>query len=340
MVSIIIPFYNSERFLERTIRSAIDQTYKNLEIILINDGSTDSSLQIAEKHCNENAHIKLFTTENLGPGNARNVGIKNASGEFLTFLDSDDALNDDAIQILLDTIHKDQSDIAVCLFTLYNKERRSFKKGGWNLDTDKMDGIQAARSMYCGGIASVVWAKLYRIEIIQKILFPVNLWFEDRPYLMECFLNTDKISFVNESLLKIYSNRDSITRRTVTKKRIIDLHLIYEIEIEILKRYNKIQELSTHIINHHIDVLLDTFFLIVIDEKHMENSQDQKKVFLSYIKKFIRHYPKYPHYINLRGKVILLLFNGLRVLPWKLVSFLGCKLFKKKYKGVKLLKNS
>ncbi len=340
MVSIIIPFYNAENFLERAIISAINQSYTSIEVILINDGSNDGSEIIAKKYSDQHHNIRLFTTQNLGPGNARNIGIENSLGEFIIFLDSDDALGSESVKILADAICENESDIVVCKFTLYDKQQIGFKDAGWKLDSYKTTGKEAVKAMYSGRIASVVWAKIYRTEIINKILFPVGLWFEDRPYLMECFLNTDKISLVNDSLLKIYSQEDSITRRVVTKKRIEDLHLIYVIEMEMLGKYNNVHELSAYIINHHIDVLLDTFFLIIIDEKRMKHPEDQKKLYVDYIKKFMDHYPKYPYQISIKRKIILLILNGLRVFPWSWVVFFGCILLKKKYNGVKLLKKS
>ncbi len=340
MVSIIIPFYNSEHFLERAILSVIHQTYTNFEIILINDGSIDGSSEIARKYCNQYTNIRLFTTQNVGPGNARNIGIKHAIGEFITFLDSDDTITNDAIEILLNAIQKNQSDMVVCMFTLYDKEQTSFKKAGWRLKSQVIDGIEAIKNMYTGGIVYVVWAKLFRAEIIKKISFPINLWFEDRPFILECFLNTDKISFVKESLWKIYSREDSITRRTVTDKRLTDPHLIYEMEMNMLIKYNKDKELTAHVINHNIDVLLDTFFLLTIDNPLIKDIKSKRKLFINSVFEFNNHYVNFFHRIDPKRKVILHLLKGLKYLPWDWIVILTRVMLKKKYKGVKLLKNS
>lgn len=340
LVSIVIPFYNEERFLERAIDSALSQSYASTEIILINDGSTDQSQKIAKAYCDQHSHLTLVTTQNLGLSSARNIGINSSQGEFITFLDADDALESHAIQVLVSQILADQSDMVICKFTLYNKQQISFKQAGWSLDTSKINGPLAISKMYDGGIASVAWGKLYRAESFKKILFPIGLWFEDRPYVLECLLNTNKLSFVDESLLRIYSNESSITRRTVTNKRIIDLHLIYQKELQILDEYKKTSELSAHIINHHIDVLLDMYFLILIDHQQIKDSNSCQNTFIDYVLKFINHHSSYPNQINKKRKLKLFLLRSLSFLPWELVAILLKFIFRKKYTGVRLLKNS
>ena len=99
-ISIIVPIYNVEKYLERCINSLINQTYKNIEIILVNDGSTDNSLIICEKYKNIDSRIILVNKENGGLSDARNVGIDNSSGNYITFIDSDDYIDDDYVYTL------------------------------------------------------------------------------------------------------------------------------------------------------------------------------------------------------------------------------------------------
>ena len=93
LISVIVPIYNSEKYLDNTIKSIINQTYKNLEIILVDDGSTDKSYEICKKYQKKDNRIKLFHQKNKGVSFARNIGIENSNGEFLTFLDSDDLID-------------------------------------------------------------------------------------------------------------------------------------------------------------------------------------------------------------------------------------------------------
>ena len=102
MISIIIPMYNSEKYIEKCIESILNNLYKNFEIIVVDDGSTDDSIKIVKKYTN----IKLLYSNHAGPGSARNVGIENASGDFIFFLDSDDTINPNTLKILKNNIKK------------------------------------------------------------------------------------------------------------------------------------------------------------------------------------------------------------------------------------------
>ena len=117
LVSIIIPVYNTAKFLPRCLNSVQNQTYKNLEIILINDGSTDNSLTIAEDYAKKDPRIKIITQKNQGLSAARNTGLKNATGDFITFVDSDDEIKSEMIEELLDAIETTSANIAACSFS-------------------------------------------------------------------------------------------------------------------------------------------------------------------------------------------------------------------------------
>ena len=117
LVSIVVPIYNTEQYISKCIESLINQTYKNLEIILIDDGSTDNSFNICKKYQKEDERIKLFHKENGGVSSARNYGIKKATGEYICFCDSDDYYSLEALTIMTDTIRDSNADL--CCFGRY-----------------------------------------------------------------------------------------------------------------------------------------------------------------------------------------------------------------------------
>ena len=117
-ISVIIPVYNAENFLNECLNSIINQTYENLEIICINDGSTDNSLNILKKFSKKDTRIKIFTTDNCGQGSARNLGLNNASGEYISFIDADDWIRLDTYEILYSKIY--QSDLDLLFFQMIN----------------------------------------------------------------------------------------------------------------------------------------------------------------------------------------------------------------------------
>lgn len=338
MISIIIPFYNVASYLERAILSALGQDYKDIEVILVDDGSTDDSGNIAKRFNSQNENVILLTSKNLGPGNARNLGLIEAKGEFVVFLDGDDALEPFAVSLLYDCMLQTKSDIVISKFTMYDMQNKYLRKGGWNSERKVIKGCTAAKEMYTGGIASVVWAKMYRSKVIDTINFPTGLWFEDRPYLLECFLKADKVSFVNQSLFKIFSREDSITRKVISKKRIKDLHLIFELEMKIVSDHEDRNLMSAILIGHHIDVLLDTFFLLLIDRNRIDDFDDLINYYRDYIKKFINHNAFHTRFISVKKNIVLLFLRTVLWMPWKVMSFGGSVVFRKKYKGIRLLK--
>lgn len=114
MISIIVPIYNTEKYLKRCIESILNQTYKNIELLLIDDGSTDNSLKICEEYALKDDRIRVFHKENGGQGSARNMGIENAKGEYIGFVDSDDYISPQMYEILLNDIETYDADISSC----------------------------------------------------------------------------------------------------------------------------------------------------------------------------------------------------------------------------------
>ena len=117
MVSIIIPAYNAEKYIEQCIDSIISQTYKNIEVIIVNDGSTDNTLAICEKYAKEDKRIKIVKKKNEGVSKARNDGIKIATGKYIMFIDSDDYIDDDYIEIMHKNIVEKKADLVVSNYT-------------------------------------------------------------------------------------------------------------------------------------------------------------------------------------------------------------------------------
>ena len=127
-VSVIIPVYNNERFIETCIESVRRQTLREIEIILINDGSTDKSGEIMKKLAEKDARIKLFSQENMGVAVARNKGIENAGGEYLTFVDGDDYIASDYLEVLYDCAQKKDADMVICGITFVDTRGKVLKK--------------------------------------------------------------------------------------------------------------------------------------------------------------------------------------------------------------------
>ena len=122
MISVIVPVYNVEEYLEECLESIQNQTYTNFEVILVNDGSTDASKEICERFCRQDSRFYLINQENKGLSGARNRGMSESHGEFITFVDSDDVLKEDMLEQLIKQVTLDDIDIVECWYTNDQKE--------------------------------------------------------------------------------------------------------------------------------------------------------------------------------------------------------------------------
>ena len=131
LISVVVPIYNVEKYLKTCIETIIKQTYKNIEIILVNDGSTDNSLQICNEFKEKEKRIKVINKKNGGLSDARNIGLKKAKGKYICFIDSDDFINEKYIEELHSLIIKNNAQIAICSFENVNEFGESIYKKEW-----------------------------------------------------------------------------------------------------------------------------------------------------------------------------------------------------------------
>lgn len=166
-ISIIIPVYNKEKYIEKLINSIEKQTYTNYEIIIVNDGSTDKSLEICERLAKERNKIKLITQKNKGVSTARNTGIENASGDNIIFVDADDILEETYLEDLSKEIEK--FDLVICGYYLLNEKLnkntiRVFDKA----QKEQIVGIQETISIWKKELLNILWNKIFKASIIKK----------------------------------------------------------------------------------------------------------------------------------------------------------------------------
>lgn len=176
MISVIVPVYNVEEYLEECLESIREQTYTDIEVILVNDGSTDSSRQICERYCEKDNRFKLINQENQGQSVARNRGVKESIGEYIMFVDSDDVININVLEVLIPYM-KTEVDIVECRMTrkkeeFYLNETSSIVFEG-NSKEAILNCIEFKEVKYCP------FTKLYRREIVEKIPFLEGYIYED-----------------------------------------------------------------------------------------------------------------------------------------------------------------
>ena len=199
LVSIIIPVYNVEEYLEECLNSAITQTFPNVEIIIVNDGSTDRSTDIIGKYKKKDNRIKVFSINNSGQGKARNIGINNSLSEYIYFLDSDDYIEKQTIEILLNSIQSNH----ICIFNAVSFLHESGKivsSKYFNINEDylKKEIKKGIQIRYLTPYISP-WSKLYSKKFFQNnnIYFPEGIYGEDVEFWLRCILSINKINYVN-----------------------------------------------------------------------------------------------------------------------------------------------
>ena len=234
-VSVIVPVYNVEKYIEKCLDTLVSQTLDDIEIILVNDGSTDSSKEKIEPYINKYSNIQYLEKENGGLSSARNFGIKYARGEYIAFLDSDDYIEKNMYEDMYTVAKQNDSDMVECDFIWEYPNKRKMDKG--IIYNNKKEAIEKARV--------VAWNKLIKREILEKekIIFPEGLRYEDVEFFYKLVPYLNKISFVKKYLVHYVQREDSIANtqdiRTKEIFNVLDNVLLYYRKEEIYDNYKE-----------------------------------------------------------------------------------------------------
>ena len=219
LISVIVPVYKVEKYLDKCVSSIVNQTYKNLEIILVDDGSPDNCPAMCDAWAEKDNRIRVIHKQNGGLSDARNAGMKIASGEFIGFVDSDDWIVSDMYQHLYEIMTDDRSDIAVCGALMVWEDGRTQKltrDGSCVLNRE--DAMRAIIEE--SWLKQPVWNKLYRTEKIRDITFPVGKYHEDVFWSYRAVGMADRVS-VSDKVGYYYLQRDgSIMDERYSPKRL------------------------------------------------------------------------------------------------------------------------
>ena len=179
LISVIVPIYNTEKYLKRCINSIIIQSYKNLEIILVNDGSTDSSGIICDEFKKMDSRIRVIHKKNKGAADARNVGLEAATGQYISFIDSDDWIKPDLMEYLYDILCRYNSDLAISTIYVIERSGKGHSLGGNEAEECLLPEQCLEKLLYHNQIEPSPCGKLYKKELFEKIRFSENKHFED-----------------------------------------------------------------------------------------------------------------------------------------------------------------
>jgi len=263
-ITIVVPFYDAEIYISDCMDSLINQTYKNIEILCINDSSSDNSLNIVEQYCAKDKRVKLIHHDrNKGPGGARNTGIEHSSGEYICFVDSDDYVSNQFVELLYDAITTNHSDISACGFWCFSgNEKRPchipYKDSTYYIKPNKENVVEITES-----IDEATWLKMYNRDLLinNNIFQPDHRYYEDVLFWLKAVYYSSKITTISK---RLYYYRQPLGSRLnpISHKHIDDrFHFIAQIENFISNKILKYPNTnifkstidSTHYIMEHLN---------------------------------------------------------------------------------------
>ncbi|MBE5919035.1 MAG: glycosyltransferase [Pseudobutyrivibrio ruminis] len=263
-VSVIMPVYNGEKVCERAIKSVLNQSYKNIELIVINDGSTDRTAEIVKSISDEDDRLLLINQTNGGVSNARNAGLKAAGGEFIAFIDADDYMNSLFIETLISLILKENTDLAMCGYkNVYADGSQSVRHIASG--EDMKDTLE--KNLKINWI-NILWNKIYRKEYITQLFNTKKSMGEDLEFNIKYFLNIGSISVIDEPLYEY--THDSVGSLTKNDRLVWDAIVSDWISVKELTKKN----INDALIN---DRMMDQLLFAISGQKDKDSVKEMLK---------------------------------------------------------------
>lgn len=307
LVSVVLPIYNVENYLNRCIESVVKQTYKNIEIILVDDGSPDNCPQICEEWAKKDRRIRVIHKKNGGLSDARNAGIEIACGQYITFIDSDDFVDEDFISYLFKLIKDNNADISICEYR-YISERGKLYNHPINTEEIRIlsqkDGLKELLQMKI--YSNSAWGKLYKTEHFNDIRYPYGRLFEDIPTTYKVFMKCNTIAFGARCLYNYMYRTNAISKQGFSPKRLDAVTFAEQMVDDVVEMYPSLKRYGTC-------RLLDDYVGVLKLVSAEENKQIAESIY-GKIKK-------------IRGEVLLFNDASLKRKVYALLSFFGLKMY-------------
>ncbi len=247
LISIIIPVYKVEKYLEKCIQSVINQTYENLQIILVDDGSPDNCGKICDEYAKKDHRIEVIHKSNGGLSDARNKGLEIAKGEYIGFVDSDDYIEADMYEVLYNLLKQYNADVSICNFYTVSQGKISIKNADNGIN--EYNRIEILKEILLDrNIQSYAWNKLYKKELFDEIKYPIGKKYEDIGTTFYLLEKCNKVVVTGKSEYYYINRQDSIVNN-VTESTITDY-----IEV-IMQRYDYIEENIKELSSYNKDYL-------------------------------------------------------------------------------------
>ncbi len=305
LITIIIPVYMVELYLDRCLNSIVSQTYKNLEIILVDDGSKDNCPTICDCWAEKDKRIRVIHRENGGLSAARNSGIDAAKGEYLAFVDSDDFVSTEFIEVLYQACKQTGSQIAQCRYEYVDGDVMTKDKEEVTEPTEVFSGKEMIKGMSWrdGAYNVVAWNKLYHKSVFEGVRYPEGRIHEDEATTHRLFYQAEQVAFVYRFLYGYYTGGISITRDKFSLKR-LDWEWAVRNRLTFLKE-RKETEILIPMYKIYMDGTIDLYYKIMDLLQDKETAKELKRRLKSTYKE-LKKYGKTPWKTKIGYQIFLI----------------------------------
>ncbi|PLS01120.1 glycosyltransferase [Neobacillus cucumis] len=303
-ISVIIAAYNIENYIIKCLESIISQTFKELEIIVVNDGSTDNTLHLIKNFSKLDDRIVVIDKPNGGLSSARNAGLEIATGDYIGFVDGDDYIKEEMYEKLHQLCKKTQSEIAVCGYIRQYSNREVFSN---SKNVIQYSSQEALRELISSRVLhDYAWNKLYKKELFENIRYPIGKMYEDVFTTYKLFFNSNKVAYIDEPLYYYIQRDGSILRKGFSEKQFDQLEALEELKSFLTEKKITIydEELESRIVNVKCRMLFDITAGNAINKSSLHHTT-AKALAKSIFKRSFHHLLN--HKISLLSKSIILL---------------------------------
>jgi glycosyltransferase involved in cell wall biosynthesis len=278
-----VPIYNVEPYLNRCVESIINQTYSNLEIILVDDGSPDCCGKICDDWSKKDCRIKVIHKKNGGLSDARNAGMKIATGQYLAFVDSDDWIEKDFISTLYQIIQEENADIAACGVKYITEDDKVIYIRSCKQSKLRLSKIQALNRLVLeDGVFQTVWNKLYKRKLAENLFFEIGKYNEDDFWTYQVIEKAEKMIVIDKPLYYYLQRQGSIMGTQYTLKRKDGL----EARFKRMHDFQKYKELA-YLTREHL--YYDCLYHFQCAIRYLK--QEEQEILISYILKIMKELP-------------------------------------------------
>lgn len=293
MISVIVPVYNVEKYLDRCVESVLNQTYKDFELLLVDDGSPDECPRLCDEWAKKDERIKVFHKSNGGLSSARNYGLDRAKGDYIAFVDSDDFVHPDYLNLLYSALTQADADVAICDYI-------NFKENDViNYEKEKTEAFEEYNNIaifqkYEEVDLVVAWNKLYKKNIFANVRFPIGKIHEDEGTHYKCLYQSKKTVVIKNVLYYYFFNDNGISKRPFSLSNLAKIEFVIE-KAGFFKEKARIDSRFVPLVRFAYQQAVSGFYSMTVENRNFDFEHEKtSKATKKELKKILKKYKVYP----------------------------------------------